>query len=43
MKKNDTGLSQGSAPHDTEIAKELGVTPEEGKRRLHALMAIENR
>jgi hypothetical protein len=33
-----TFVSRGYAPHYTEIAKEFGVTPEEGKKLLHELM-----
>lgn len=32
-----TFIERGDAPHYTEIAKELGVSPEEGRRLLHDL------
>lgn len=31
-------ISRGNAPHYTEIAKEFGVRPDEGKKLLHDLM-----
>lgn len=31
-------METGRAPHYTDIAKDLGVTPDEGRRRLHELM-----
>jgi len=34
-----TFVERGSAPHFTEIAKEFTVSPEEGRRLLHDLMA----
>lgn len=34
----ETFVKTGHAPHYTEIATELGVHPEEGKRLLHELM-----
>lgn len=34
----ETFVSRGIAPHYTEIANELGVAPEEGKKLLHELM-----
>lgn len=34
----ETFVKTGHAPHYTEIAKELSVHPEEGKRILHKLM-----
>ncbi len=33
-----TIVKQGFAPHYTEIANEFGVSPDEGKKRLHDLM-----
>lgn len=33
-------VETGQAPHYTEIAKELGVGPEEGRKALHDLCAI---
>ena len=30
-------IETGVAPHYTEVAKELGVTPEEGRQAVHAL------
>jgi hypothetical protein len=35
----ETLVARGQAPHYTEIAKEFAVTPSEGKRMLHDLMA----
>ena len=32
-------VERGQAPHYTEIASRLGISVEEGKRRLHELMA----
>ena len=34
-------VERGQAPHFTEIARAFSVLPEEGKRRLHALMNAE--
>lgn len=34
----ETFVERGSAPHFTEIAREFGVSPEEGKKLLHDLM-----
>ncbi len=31
-------VDTGQAPHYTEIASELGVSPEEGRKTLHTLM-----
>jgi hypothetical protein len=36
----ETFVQRGSAPHYTEIAKDSGVGPEEGKKRLHGLMGM---
>jgi hypothetical protein len=33
-----TFIQRGFAPHYTEIAKEFGVQPDEGKKMLHALI-----
>jgi hypothetical protein len=35
-----TFVARGQAPHFTEIAAEFNVAPEEGRRRLHELMAL---
>lgn len=35
-----TFVETGHAPHYTEIAKELGVSPEEGRQALHDLCAV---
>jgi len=32
-------VETGQAPHHTEIAAELGVTPDEGRKALHALFS----
>ncbi|MFC1883733.1 hypothetical protein ACFL2O_03085 [Thermodesulfobacteriota bacterium] len=32
-------VDTGQAPHYTEIAKEVGVPPEEGRKRLHDLFS----
>ena len=34
----ETFVARGHGPHYTEIAKEFGVHPEEGRRLLHELM-----
>jgi hypothetical protein len=33
-------IETGQAPHYTEIAVELGVSPEEGRKTLHALFSM---
>jgi hypothetical protein len=33
-------MDTGHAPHFTEIAKKLGVSPDEGRKRLHELIAL---
>ena len=34
-------VETGQAPHYTEIAAEMGCSPEEGKKMLHELFAVE--
>ena len=36
-------VESGQAPHYTEIAKELGVSMEEGRQTLHSLIAMRGR
>ncbi len=33
-------IDTGRAPHYTDIAKELGVSPDEGRQRLHELIDL---
>jgi hypothetical protein len=39
----ETFVKRGDAPHYTEIAKQFGVHPEEGKRILHDLINTHGR
>ncbi len=36
----DTMLETGQAPHYTELAVELGLSPDEGRALVHDLMAV---